>query len=319
MSVTYRPAPTPFDLRPDETATVELASLHIGRSIREQDPSGDLDPLPTTDPETWEPIVVSCSRCEVVDGHRRVRAALALGATELGVRWFIGDETDAIAEFVRLNTREDSGLSRAERQEAAKRILRAHPDWSDRRIGEMCKMSPKNVAQIRSVLGQIADGPGLNGSEARVGRDGRVRPLHPQAQRNRIAEAIKAHPGASLRSIAGPIGASPETVRRVRAAVIEQGALDQEQLSDSDALRSVLVRMREPTWEADQAFMSRDDAAEVADFFARTDTSGVDPEQHARAIPLSRVYEVADEARRRAAFWVRFAESVENRSRKACF
>jgi hypothetical protein len=107
-------------------------------------------------------------------------------------------------------------------------------------------------------------------------------------------------------------------VRRVRAAVIDQGALDQEQLSDSDALRSVLVRMREPTWEADQAFMSRDDAAEVADFFARTDTSEVDPEQHARAIPLSRVYELADEARRRAAFWVRFAESVENRSRRAC-
>ena len=120
-------APTHVDLRLDETGTVELASLHVGRSIREQDPSGDLDPLPTTDPGTWEPIVVSCSGCEVVDGHRRVRAALALGATELGVRWFIGDETDAIAEFVRLNTREDSGLSRAERQEAAKRILRAHP------------------------------------------------------------------------------------------------------------------------------------------------------------------------------------------------
>ena len=318
MSVTHRPAPTPVDLRLDETGTVELASLHVGRSIREEDSSGDLDPLPTTDPGTWEPIVVSYSGCEVVDGHRRVRAALALGATELGVRWFIGDETDAIAEFVRLNTREDSGLSRAERQEAAKRILRAHPDWSDRRIGETCKISPKNVAQVRSVLERMADSPGLDGTEARVGRDGRVRPLHPQAQRIRIAEAIKAHPGASLRGIAGPIGASPETVRRVRAAVIDQGALDQEQLSDSDALRSVLVRMREPTWEADQAFMSRDDAAEVADFFARTDTSGVGPEQHARAIPLSRVYEVADEARRRAAFWVRFAESVENRSRGAC-
>ena len=136
-------------------------------------PSGDLDPLPTTDPETWEPIVVSYSRCEVVDGHRRVHAALALGATELGVRWFIGDETDAIAEFVRLNTREDSGLSRAERQEAAKRILRAHPDWSDRRIGETCKISPKNVAQVRSVLGQMADGPGLNGTEA-AGRERRA-------------------------------------------------------------------------------------------------------------------------------------------------
>ena len=40
MSVTHRPAPTPVDLRLDETGTVELASLHVGRSIREEDPVG---------------------------------------------------------------------------------------------------------------------------------------------------------------------------------------------------------------------------------------------------------------------------------------
>jgi ParB-like chromosome segregation protein Spo0J len=307
-----------FGQRPGQIATVELASLHVGLSIREQGPSGDHGPLPMTEPETWEPILVSCSRYEVVDGHRRVRAALVLGATELRVRWFVGDEIDAIAEFVRLNTRDDNGLSRTERQEAARRILRIHADWSDRRIGEICKISPKIVAQLRSVLGESAGGHWVNGTDARVGRDGRVRPLDSRAQRIRIAEAIKAHPRASLRSIAGPIGASPETVRRVRTAVIEQGALDRDESSGSDALRSVLVRMREPTWKPDEAFMSRDDAAEVAAFVARTDTSGVDPEQQARAIPLSRVYEIADEARRRAAFWVRFAESVEKRSQKAC-
>jgi hypothetical protein len=51
----------------------------------------------------------------------------------------------------------------------------------------------------------------------------------------------------------------------------------------------------------------------------RTDTSTVDPEEQSRAEPLSRIYEVAGEARRRAAFWLRLAETFENRSREACF
>jgi hypothetical protein len=32
-------------------------------------------------------------------------------------------------------------------------------------------------------------------------------------------------------------------------------------------------------------------------------------------VPLSRIYEVADEARRRAAFWIAFADRVEGRAR----
>jgi len=168
------------------------------------------------------------------------------------------------------------------------------------------------VAQVRSVLERMADSPGLDGTEARVGRDGRVRPLHPQAQRIRIAEAIKAHPGASLRGIAGPIGASPETVRRVRAAVIDQGALDQEQLSDSDALPIGPCPHARADLEADQAFMSRDDAAEVADFFARTDHFRSWPGSSTRGRSRSAASTRSrDEARRRAAFWVRFADLRE--------
>jgi hypothetical protein len=34
------------------------------------------------------------------------------------------------------------------------------------------------------------------------------------------------------------------------------------------------------------------------------------------AVPLSRVYEIADEARRRAGFWSRFAEALEGQVRR---
>jgi ParB-like chromosome segregation protein Spo0J len=317
MSVTDRPAPTTFSPHPNQTTCVALESLRLRPSIRDPGSASEPHRSPASDPLLWEPIVVSCATFEVVDGHRRVSAAASMGATELRARWFYGDETDAIAEFIRLNTRDDV-LNRAERQEAARRITRAHPDWSDRRISEICGISPKIVAQVRSVLGETVEAVRVMGTGGRIGRDGRVRPVDSRAQRARIAEAIMARPRASLREIAGAIGVSPETVRRVRTALVEQGTLDSSVPSAPDALLSTLARRRELPWQTDHAFTSRDEAAAVAEFFARTDTSAVDPVQHSRAIPLSRVYEVADEARRRAAFWSRFAESVENRSRKRC-
>ena len=306
------------DPTPDETGVVSVASLTTGPSIRDQ-AGAESDPTAPTDPAGWQPIVVARATRAVVDGHRRVRTAKALGISRMNVRWFDGDETDAIVEFIRLNMSGDVGLDRSERSEAARRMLCLHPDWSDRRIGELCRIPPKTVGEVRATLRETVGGIRMNGTEARIGRDGRVRPLDARAQRARIAAAIKENPQGSLRAIARPIGVSPETVRRVRAAMAEQGCLDRDARAPADVVQGAFTRRSERTWQADSAFRSRDDAAEVAEFFERTDTSTVDPEEHSRAVPLSRIYEVADEARRRAAFWLRFADSVENRSRRACY
>jgi hypothetical protein len=296
----------------DMVASVAITSLNVGASVRHLRPAQERRPFQPTDPRFWEPIVVSCSTLAVVDGHRRVFAARAAGLTQVRVRWFCGSGTRALAEFVRLNTHDADGLDRRELEEAARRIVCAHPDWSDRRIGELCRISPKWVAQVRSVLRETVPNVRLMGTDARVGRDGRVRPLDARAQRVRVAEAIKAQPTASLREIAAAIGVSPETVRKVRSGMIEQGALGM-----ADLVQFSLVPPRERTWEPDHAFTSRDETADIAAFLKRTDTSTIDPDEHSRAIPLSRIYEVADEARRRAAFWLRLAESVEKRSRRA--
>jgi DNA-binding Lrp family transcriptional regulator len=299
----------------DEVIEMPVGQLRLGESIR----AAGADDVGSTfvDPTSWSPIVVARTTLTVVDGHRRLRAARRLGLDAVRVRRFDGDDTDAIVEFVRLNMRDGSELDRPERREASRRILSLHPDWSDRRVGEVCHISPKTVAEVRSGLRTSGDAHMIE-ADARVGRDGRVRPLDSRAQRAKIVEAIKANPRASLRAIAAPIGVSPETVRRVRAAMAEDGSLEGEPAAPVD-FQIVYFRRHEPAWQPDSAFTSRHEAAEIAEFLERTDTSTIDPEQHARAIPLSRVYEVADEARRRSAFWLRLAESVENRSRKACY
>lgn len=302
----------------DEIVAVSVALLRMGPSIRNHD-SAETEPTVPTEQAAWPPIVVRRGTHTVVDGHRRVLAARSMGIAEVNIRWFDGDETDAVVEFVRLNLKDDVGLDRSERREAARRILCLHPEWSDRRIGELCRISPKTVAEVRAILREAVGDSQAMGAEARVGRDGRVRPLDSRAQRARIVEAIKDDPRASLRAIAGPIGVSPETVRRVRAAMAEEGSLDCEAFVPFDILHAGSIPRRQRTWLPDSAFTSGHEAAEVAEFLERTDTSTLDPEEHSRAIPLSRIYEVADEARRRAAFWLRLAESVENRSRKACF
>ena len=297
-----------------EPSTVRIDAVVPGPALRIR--NGERHPGQLSDPRNWPPIVVHRSTLTLVDGHSRVRAAKRLGWDELTVEWFDGDEADVIIAFVRLNMRHDHDLDREECREATRCLLSLRPEWSDRRIAELCHISPKTVAVERARLRETgcADAE----ADARIGRDGRVRPLDARAQRARIAEAIKSNPRASLRTIAKPIGVSPETVRRVRAVMENDGSIERSPFEVFEVDLS-FTRRRPPAWKPDTAFTSEDDAAEVATFLERTDTSSIDPELHSRAIPLSRVYEVADEARRRAAFWQRMAELVENRARKPCY
>ncbi|MEO3927650.1 hypothetical protein ABGB07_27830 [Micromonosporaceae bacterium B7E4] len=56
----------------------------------------------------------------------------------------------------------------------------------------------------------------IRGAHARLGRDGRVRPVDISTGRRRAAEFIRANPDASLRQVAKVVGVSPGTVRDVR-------------------------------------------------------------------------------------------------------
>ncbi|WP_344915743.1 ParB/RepB/Spo0J family partition protein [Streptosporangium oxazolinicum] len=157
------------------------------------------------------PVIVHRTTMRVVDGMHRLRAAALRGDESIRVRFFDGDEHDAFVVAVRENIAHDLPPSVADRASAADRIVRSHPYWSDRAIAGVVGLSARTVGEIRR-----AAFPQGTRSKARLGRDGRVRPLDGSAGRMRAAELIAEEPHASLRRIAQRSGISPSTVRDVR-------------------------------------------------------------------------------------------------------
>lgn len=207
-----------------------------------------------------------------------------------------------------------------ERREMARSILGATPERSDRGIAARCGLSPKTVARIREEL--VVDGrAAAELTVARIGRDGRVRPVDAHAVRARIAEELQRQPHASLRTIARAVGASPETVRSVRNSLGGDLAARREPSTETAPLASVIdlpPRVPEPVVSlgGDRACTDRDGGHEFVEWFDATMVARGDVYEHSGTVPLSRVYEVADEARRRAECWLRFADAVEGRVRR---
>ena len=292
---------------------VSTARLRLGRAFRERPVSeGRVTELMRA-PERWSPLLVTAD-LTVIDGRHRVVAARRLGIDEVPVEVFAGYAQDALLEFVQRNLTTGDGLNRRERSKAARRILCAHPDWADRRIGDICGVSPKAVGQLRQSLMRTF-GPGqIRWSDVRVGRDGRRRPVDPADRRAKVAEALAANPDVSLRTIARLVGVSPETVRRVRMGLGEQvwpaagHALDGAQPAPYSS--------RRVQWQPDAAIRSHPDGAAVAEFMLRTDVDDHDLERHAGLAPSATAAEIAEHARRCAEYWMSLAVTVEARTRQ---
>jgi hypothetical protein len=121
---------------------------------------------------------------------------------------------------------------------------------------------------------------------------------------------VVARPKASLRAIASEAGASPETVRRVRTEIelesSEQGGVG----------RSPAATALPPRLAGDTALASTEQGQAFARWFERFSVSEDDWLVHVAAVPLSRVYEIADETRRRAECWIDFAKALEARTKR---
>lgn len=155
------------------------------------------------------PIIVQRDTNRVVDGRHRVRAAQLRGEREIRACFYDGDDIGAFVLAVRLNVQHGLPLSLADRKAAVRRILIEHAAWSNRAIASVAGLSPKTVAAVRAEAGQPV-------GQARVGRDGRVRPVDAAAGRERVREILAKDPNASLRAISAVSGVSVGTVRSVR-------------------------------------------------------------------------------------------------------
>jgi hypothetical protein len=171
------------------------------------------DPLP--------PIIVHRQSMRVIDGMHRVGAARLRGELTVDARLVDGDEASSFVLAVEANVLHGLPLSAADRKAAAARIISCYPQWSDRLIASVTGIAAKTAAAIRRCPtgdGQHLDArDGGQHADARIGRDGRVRPLDSAERRSKASKLMAGNPSASLREIARQAGISPETARQVRA------------------------------------------------------------------------------------------------------
>jgi ParB-like chromosome segregation protein Spo0J len=134
-----------------------------------------------------------------------------------------------------------------------------------------------------STVARIRQASAALGPGTRTGRDGRRRPVDPGAGRAAIAKALAEEPGSSFRQAAEAAGVAPSTVHRT--------------------VRAVRRLRAEPP----------EHAGSSAPALPLEDIGPLHPED----VPLGRIYEVADELRRRARAYLELAEALERRAR-AC-
>ncbi len=198
----------PFDVDGPVTS-VPVSALRTGASPRQA--GENLEHIRVLAEALGElpPIIVRRADMRVVDGMHRLRAARLRGDEQIAVRFFDGDDNDAFVLAVRTNVTHGLPLSLADRKSAAERIVTSHPHWSDRMIATVSGLSAATIARIRKAHPELE-------AAARVGHDGKVRPVN-SMERRRMARAILlAEPALSLREVARRAGISPETARSVR-------------------------------------------------------------------------------------------------------
>lgn len=269
------------------------------------------------------PIIVHRATSRVIDGAHRLRAARLNGRTHIDVQYFDGVAGEAFLLAVNRNTDHGLPLTRSDRNAAALRIIRSHPEWSDRMIATVAGLSPKTVGSIRRRRGDVL--PQVN---VRIGMDGRSRVLDTTERRRLAGEYVLAHPDAALREIAKESGLSPATARDVReriqngtspllparrgvgAHVTQDPSDDEADTVTSFAMADTLLTLK------------RDPSVRLTDhgrFLLRLlDTNAVASNRWGELvdqIPPHRVGQVASAARECAAAWRQAAQQLEERAR----
>ncbi|HEY6533388.1 MAG TPA: ParB/RepB/Spo0J family partition protein [Acidimicrobiales bacterium] len=161
-------------------------------------------------------------------------------------------------------------------------------------------------------------------------------PLTLDERRAAAARILVLEPDWSDRRVASLCGLAHETVGRVRLRLCRGGEirhLDRRKGRDGKYQRAARVRRSGPSpvedersvgavhtrpsaaiaVSTDAAFTSTDEGRSFVDWF---EGNAIDDDwtELLTAVPLSRVYEVADEARRRAASWTEFASALSSRA-----
>ena len=289
-----------------EVQLVRIADLVLGYSPRHEKLDEDhvqallevIDRLP--------PIIVDERTMKVLDGMHRLEASRRAARTELPAVFFSGSETEALVVAIQANIKHGKPLSRGERQAAAAALLRRCPERSDRWGGEICGLSHSTVARVRQATDAMDNG-------MRTGRAGRRRPVDPAPTQATLARALESR-SSSVRQVAKATGVTSSTAHRAAARLRSAKASPELSLAGA-ATTGAESAEGAGTGSVDIDLARVPDKPETAEWLARTAVASGDIDTYLINVPLSRVYEVVDECRRRAHTWSEMADFLEKRVR----
>lgn len=313
--------PTRIDIAALPVVEVELSRLSSVCSPRTSGEDPDhVETLLSAEAEL-PPILVHRPTMRVLDGLHRLKVAQVRGDTKIVARFVDGTESDAFVLAVEANIRHGLPLSLADRKRAAAQIIGTHPRWSDRRVASATGISAGTVAELRRHGGD-------SGNEARIGRDGRIRPVDGSEGRRLAAELIRNDPGLSLRQVAKQVGISPETVRDVRGR-LERGESPTRDGSGRLRAKPQPLRWTEPDFcramdrdrlavlerlKADPALRLTEAGRILLRLLAMHSIDGREWGKLLHGVPPHWGSVVAGFARDHARVWAEFADRLENRA-----
>ncbi|MFF8392657.1 ParB/RepB/Spo0J family partition protein [Streptomyces sp. NPDC016172] len=161
-----------------------------------------------------EPVLVHRDTLRVVDGMHRLHAAKLRGEKVVPVRYLDGPASELFIHSVAANVSHGLPLTLKDRKAAAGRILASHPGLSDRAVARIAGLSPKTVGAVRRTSTEE-----VPQSEARVGADGRSRPLDAARRREAARAFLAEHPDATLSEVAASAGVSISTACEIRQRI----------------------------------------------------------------------------------------------------
>jgi ParB-like chromosome segregation protein Spo0J len=274
------------------------------------------------------PIIVHRATMRVIDGAHRLGAARIRGDELIEARMFDGSEQEAYVLGVKANIAHGLPLSVSDRSTAAERIITSHPSWSDRTIAAATGLSARTIGNIRRRL-ERQDGAEEK-VKARIGRDGRIRPLDNTEGRLKAVNFIKSQPDASLREIAKKAGVSPSTARDVRNR-LNQGEdpvpsarrpVDRRSATTTIALGARPIQLPSPPnldsilhgLKNDPSLRFTDSGRSLLRWIFVRVVHNDEWREFVDPVPPHCAYVIADVARHCAQEWQDFAESLEKQA-----
>lgn len=130
--------------------------------------------------ESWPPlkVVAQGKSFIIVDGFHRFAAAQNLGLETINAEVLpLPEDGDLFGLAFALNAIHGRPLTLSDRRSFAARLLKAHPDWSEREIARRAGLVQPTVGKIRQELEARAAIPQ---TDNRVGRDGRSYAVKPK-------------------------------------------------------------------------------------------------------------------------------------------